>query len=121
MIAVLFEVVPTEGRVQQYLDLAALLLDDLNKIDGFISIERFQSIVNPAKMLSLSLFMDEEAVRQWRNTAGHRATQQQGRDGVFADYRLRVARVIRDYGMFDREQAPADSRQAHDHHELQHL
>ncbi|MCL4766499.1 MAG: antibiotic biosynthesis monooxygenase [Hyphomicrobiaceae bacterium] len=110
MIAVIFEVVPAEGRWQEYLDLAAELRPELAGIDGFISIERFQSLTDPGKILSLSIWRDEEAVARWRNHAGHRRTQAKGRAGVFSDYRLRVAGVIRDYGMSDRrEQAPADS------------
>ena len=110
MIAVIFEVWPAEGRKQDYLDLAAELRSELEKIDGFISVERFQSIHEPAKMLSLSFFRDEEAVARWRNHAEHRRTQAKGRAGVFRDYRLRVAGVVRDYAMTERrEQAPKDS------------
>lgn len=114
MIAVIFEVVPAPGRRQEYLDIAASLRDALEKIDGFISIERFESLTNPGKVLSLSIWRDEEAVRRWRQFEGHRVAQAKGREGIFADYRLRVAAVIRDYGMFEREQVPADSRAVHD-------
>lgn len=114
MIAVIFEVRPAEGETQHYLDLAAALREDLIQIDGFISIERFQSLSEPGKILSLSFWRDEEAVRRWRNRPGHRATQVKGRNGVFADYRLRVASVVRDYGLHDRDQAPADSRHVHE-------
>ncbi len=113
MIAVIFEAEPAPGRKQHYLDLAAALRKELETIDGFLSIERFQSLTNPERMLSLSYFRDEEAVRHWRNTAAHRATQARGRAGVFADYRLRVADVLRDYGMVNRTEAPADSLAAH--------
>lgn len=113
MIAVIFEVEPAPGRKQQYLDLAAALRNELETIDGFLSVERFQSLTNPERMLSLSFFRDEEAVRRWRNTTAHRATQARGRAGVFADYRLRVASVMRDYGMVDRDQAPTDSQAIH--------
>ena len=113
MIAVIFEVVAAPGHNQQYLDLAAALKGELSAVDGFISVERFQSLSNPDKMLSLSFFRDEHAVSEWRNTATHRATQARGRAGVFADYRLRVAEVARDYGMFERAEAPQDSRAAH--------
>ena len=110
MIAVIFEVWPADGRKQQYLDLAAELKPELEKIDGFISVERFQSITDPGKMLSLSIWRDEAAVARWRKHAQHRRTQAKGRAGVFSDYRLRVAAVVRDYGMSDRrEQAPDDS------------
>ena len=108
MIAVIFEVWPAEGRRQEYLDLAAALKPELEKIDGFISVERFQSITDPGKMLSLSIWRDEAAVARWRKHAPHRRTQSKGRAG--SDYRLRVAGVVRDYGMTERrEQAPEDS------------
>ena len=113
MIAVIFEVVPAPGRKQEYLDLAAQLRPDLEKLDGFISIERFASLANEDKILSLSFWRDEDAVRRWRNFAGHREAQARGRSGVFAEYRLRVAGVIRDYGMNERAGAPQDSRSAH--------
>ena len=114
MIAVIFEVWPADGRRQEYLDLAAALRPELETIDGFISVERFQSITDPGKMLSLSFWRDEAAVARWRNLAPHRRTQAKGRAGVFSDYRLRVAGVVRDYGMSDRrEQAPEDSAALH--------
>ncbi len=109
MIAIIFEVWPADGRRDAYLDLAAKLRGDLEKMDGFISVERFQSLTNPQKMLSLSFWRDEAAVAAWRNHSQHRATQSAGRRGVFKDYRLRVAGVVRDYGMTERDQAPADS------------
>jgi heme-degrading monooxygenase HmoA len=112
MIAVLFEVLPAPGQKQRYLDLAAALKLELVGIDGFISVERFQSLADPNKMLSLSFFRDELSVAQWRNTAAHRATQRMGRSGVFTDYRLCVVSVVRDYGMFEREEAPGDSQAA---------
>ncbi|RPI73310.1 MAG: antibiotic biosynthesis monooxygenase, partial [Geobacteraceae bacterium] len=99
MIAVIFEVWPTDGRSGEYFDLAASLREDLMKIDGFISIERFESLTTKGKYLSLSFWRDEEAVRTWRNLERHRKVQAMGRGGVFADYRLRVASVVRDYGM----------------------
>ncbi len=113
MLAVIFEVTPAPGRREEYLDLAAQLRPELEKIDGFISVERFASLTNENKLLSLSFWRDEEAVRRWRNLAGHREAQARGRSGVFADYRLRIANVVRDYGMTDRAQAPQDSRSAH--------
>lgn len=112
MIAVIFEVLPAPGRTQEYLDLAAGLRPELEKVDGFISIERFASLTNEGKILSLSFWRDENAVKRWRGLERHRVAQARGRAGIFADYRLRVATVIRDYGMFEREQAPADSRAA---------
>ena len=112
-IAVIFEVEPAEGGLKEYLDIAAALKPELEKIKGFISIERFQSIYQPGKVLSLSFWEDETAVQQWRNTALHREAQLDGRDHVFKDYRLRVAQVVRDYGMRDRAQAPEDSRRVH--------
>lgn len=113
MIAVIFEVLPHPVRRQEYLDAAARLKPLLEQVDGFVSIERFESLSQPGKVLSLSFWRDEEAVKAWRNGAEHRAVQAQGRDGVFQDYRLRVAAVVRDYGMSERAEAPADSRQAH--------
>jgi len=115
LIAVIFEVVPAEGRRQEYLDLAAQLRPELEKVDGFISVERFESLYTPGKLLSLQFWRDEESVQHWRSNERHRAMQEYGRDIVFADYRLRVAAVLRDYGPFDRrEQAPDDSRAWHD-------
>jgi heme-degrading monooxygenase HmoA len=114
MIAVIFEVWPKPEHRQQYFDLAAELKPLLATIDGFISVERFESLSEPGKILSLSLFRDEAAVAAWRNTPEHRATQSRGRVQIFANYRLRIARVIRDYGMTDRTEAPTDSRTEHD-------
>ena len=113
MIAVIFEFTPAEGRKQDYLDLAAGLAPALQHADGFISIERFESLTEPGKMLSLSFWRDEEAVRQWRNLEAHRRTQELGRKNFFADYRLSVAQVTRSYGMHDRAEVPDDSRAAH--------
>ena len=110
MIAVIFEVQIAEGQKQNYLDIAAELLPLLEQVDGFLSIERFQSLTNPEKLLSLSFFSDEEAVHNWRNLSEHRRAQSKGRAGIFADYRLRIASVIRDYGMFERNEAPNDSK-----------
>ena len=114
MIAVIFEVWPAPGRKQEYLDLAAGLWPLLEQIDGFISIERFESLSEPGKLLSLSVFRDEAAVERWRQLEKHRNAQALGRDGVFRDYRLRVAGVIRDYSMNERAQAPQDSRDRYD-------
>jgi heme-degrading monooxygenase HmoA len=113
MIAVIFEATPFLGQTSTYLDLASKLRPKLEKIDGFISIERFESLTLPGKILSLSFWRDEEAVREWRNLEHHRGAQAAGRGGVFATYRLRVAHVLRDYGLNDREQAPTDSRIRH--------
>jgi len=113
MIAVIFEVEPAEGQRDTYLDIAARLKPELEAIDGFISVERFESLATPGKVLSLSFFRDEAAVAAWRNTADHRRAQAAGRSAVFADYRLRVARVFRDYGMTERDEAPQDSRAVH--------
>jgi heme-degrading monooxygenase HmoA len=114
VIAVIFEVWPAEGRQSEYLDIAASLRDELHSIDGFISVERFQSLTTPTKLLSLSFWRDEEAVKKWRNNLRHRESQAKGRDGVFADYRLRVATVLRDYGNKDRAEVPKDSKLVHD-------
>jgi heme-degrading monooxygenase HmoA len=112
MIAVIFEVQPNPGRRDAYLDAAARLKPLLEKMDGFVSIERFESLTQPGKILSLSIWRDEEAVRRWRNVEEHRRAQAAGRESIFAGYRLRIAQVIRDYGMNDRAQAPDDSRAA---------
>jgi heme-degrading monooxygenase HmoA len=112
MIAVIFEVWPADGHKQTYLDIAAKLKPDLEKIDGFLSIERFQSLVDDSKLLSLSFWRDEAAVAAWRNVEHHREAQKKGREGVFRDYRLRIASVVRDYGMTERAEAPPDSRTA---------
>jgi heme-degrading monooxygenase HmoA len=113
MIAVIFEVIPAPGRREEYLDLAAQLRPALEKTDGFVSIERFASLTNEGKVLSLSFWRDEAAVKRWRELEAHRAAQARGRGGIFAEYRLRVAEVARDYTMTDRAQAPADSRSRH--------
>jgi heme-degrading monooxygenase HmoA len=112
MIAVIFEVEPNEGRRGNYLGIAAGLKPLLDGIDGFVSIERFESLTITGKILSLSFWRDEAAVAAWRNLEEHRAAQASGRNEIFRDYRLRIASVIRDYGMTDRAQAPADSRAA---------
>jgi heme-degrading monooxygenase HmoA len=113
MIAVIFEAVPTKGKWEEYFDIATGLKPALSKIEGFISIERFQSVSDPGKVLSLSFWENEESVQQWRNTELHREAQSKGRKTIFEDYRLRVATVIRDYGMTEREQAPQDSQFFH--------
>jgi len=107
MIAVIFEVWPAAGKVEAYLDIAHDLRAELDRIDGFISVERFESIYEPGKYLALSFFRDEAAVQAWREHAEHRIAQAKGRGGIFANYRLRVAEVTRDYGPEDRTQAPA--------------
>ena len=113
MIAVIFEVWPKDGKREAYLDIAAALKPLLEEIDGFVSVERFESLAEPGKILSLSFFRDEQAVIAWRNTEKHRLAQQAGRGGIFADYRLRIASVMRDYGLNERAQAPRDSRERH--------
>ena len=113
MVAVIFEVLPKKEKWEQYLDLAAALKTELEKIEGFLSVERFQSISDPAKILSLSFWQDEESVREWRNKAAHRDAQNEGRNSIFEHYRLRIANVVRDYGMHDRVQAPTDSKIIH--------
>ncbi len=113
MIAVIFEVRPHPARKGGYLDAAEQLRPLLAQIDGFVSVERFESLTEPGKILSLSFWRDEDAVQRWRNVEEHRRTQRAGRQTLFADYRLRVAQVIRDYGLHDRAEAPDDSRKAH--------
>lgn len=113
MIAIIFEVTPHPDRKKEYLEIAAGLRPLLEQIDGFISVERFQSLTDEGKILSLSFFRDEQAVADWRALQAHRKAQSAGRSGIFTDYRLRVAGVIRDYGMTDRGQAPTDSLEIH--------
>jgi heme-degrading monooxygenase HmoA len=113
-IAVIFEVIPANEYKEEYLNIALRLKPELEKIKGFISIERFQSIYHPEKILSLSFWENEEAVREWRNLKIHRDAQSKGREYIFEDYHLRIAEVIRDYGMFDRSEAPVDSKSSLD-------
>lgn len=113
MIAIIFEVIPAEGRRAQYLDIAAAMRPMVEEVEGFISVERFESLTNPGKLLSISFFEDEAAVQRWRQLAAHRGAQKAGRDGIFADYRLRVCHVMRDYGMDARDEAPGDSLAEH--------
>jgi heme-degrading monooxygenase HmoA len=118
MIVVIFEVEFAEGKQPDYLDLAAELRPELAKIDGFVSVERFESLTTPGKLLSLSFWRDEAAVAAWRRHARHRAAQAAGRgrgdaSAIFSDYRIRVAGVVRDYGMAERDQVPADLKAAH--------
>lgn len=113
MIAVIFELHPAPHQGARYFDLAAGLREALAAVDGFISVERFQSLSAPGKYLSLSFWRDEAAVRAWRNRPSHRAAQQAGRTAVLAVYRLRVAEVLRDYGLNERAEAPEDSNQHH--------
>ncbi len=113
MIAVIFEFTPAEGRFADYMKLVGELKSDLDKADGFISLERFESITTPGKFVSLQFWRDDEAVRKWRNLQKHREAQKKGRAGIFNSYRLRIASVARDYEMDRREQAPRDSVEIH--------
>jgi len=114
MIAVIFEVIPNQGKKEEYLDIAASLRPELDHIEGFISIERFQSFSDPEKVLSLSFWKDEASIQQWRNLEMHRYAQEKGRNEIFKEYHLRIAHVVRDYGMFDRKETPKDSFSFHD-------
>lgn len=114
MIAVIFEAWPHEEQYQRYLDLAAELKPLLEGLDGFISVERYQSLSEPGKVLSLSFWRDEDAIKRWRGLELHRAAQLTGRRQVFNDYHLRIADVVRDYSLENRAQAPGDSRRAHE-------
>ncbi|MEX0921269.1 MAG: antibiotic biosynthesis monooxygenase [Rhodovibrionaceae bacterium] len=114
MLAVIFQVKPKPGRQEAYLDIAAELRPLLAEIDGFISIERFESLAEPGKILSLSFWRDEEAIEEWRRLEKHRAAQKAGRTALFEDYSLQVVQVLRAYGMHDRRQAPPDSKAAND-------
>jgi heme-degrading monooxygenase HmoA len=113
MISVIFEVIPLKSKYQHYLDMAAELKPFLSTIPGFISIERFQSLSNPEKILSLSFWENENAIHEWRNLENHRMAQSLGRSSLFEDYHLRIGEIIRDYGMYNREQAPLDSKAKH--------
>ena len=113
MIAVIFEFTPAPGRFAEYMDLVGQLKPELDKADGFISLERFESITTPGKFVSLQFWRDEESVRRWRNLQQHREAQKKGRGGIFASYRLRIAGVLRDYAMDRRGEAPRDSVAAH--------
>jgi heme-degrading monooxygenase HmoA len=113
MIAVIFEFTPAPGQTDEYFALGAAMKAEVENFDGFISIERFESVTSPGKFVSLSFWRDEAAVQAWRNVQAHRAAQARGRASVFSDYRLRVAAVIRDYGKTARDEAPADSRGVH--------
>ena len=114
MIAVIFEVIPNKGQKEEYLKIAADLRPELENIPGFISIERFQGLTDPEKILSLSFWKDEESIQRWRNLELHRQAQAKGREHVFNDYHLRIGHIVRDYGMYNRAEAPADSRQFHE-------
>ncbi len=109
MLAVIFEVTPRDGLAPRYFELAAALRPTLERIDGFIAVERFQSVTRPGVYLSLSWWRDEAAIAAWRQTACHRDSQREGREAIFSDYRIRVVACLRDYGFHDRAQAPADS------------
>ena len=113
MIAVIFEFTPAKGRFPDYMAEVEKLKAHLEKADGFISLERFESITAKGKFLSLQFWRDEEAVRKWRTLQAHREAQAKGRGGIIASYRLRIAQVSRDYTMDERSQAPADSRKVH--------
>jgi heme-degrading monooxygenase HmoA len=113
MIAVIFEFTPAEGRFPDYLTLVETLRGELAKAEGFISLERFESITNKGKFVSLQFWRDEESVRKWRTLQKHREAQKKGRAGIFKSYRLRIAEVLRDYTMDERAQAPADSVHVH--------
>ena len=113
MIAIIFEVAPNEGMADDYLKIAAEMRGFVEQIDGFISVERFQSLTNPDKLLSISFFESEAAVEEWRRLAAHRSAQKAGRETLFRDYRLRVLQVLRDYGKDDRSRAPSDSLDVH--------
>lgn len=113
MIGVIFEVTPAEGKTDAYLAMAAKMRPLVEEVEGFISVERFESLTTPGKLLSVSFFEDEAALDRWRRLEEHRQAQAAGRGSLFADYRLRVVQVLRDYGMSEREAAPEDSKSVH--------
>jgi heme-degrading monooxygenase HmoA len=112
VIAVIFELEPRQGAAARYFELAASLRAELDSMDGFMSVERFESLAQPGRYLSLSFWRDEAAVRAWRCHGMHRRAQQEGRGDVLAGYRLRVATVVRDYGLLERDETPSDSLSA---------
>ena len=112
-IAIIFEVTPNEGMADDYLKIAGEMRAFVEQIDGFISVERFQSLTNQDKLLSISFFESEAAVEEWRRLAAPRSAQKAGRETLFRDYRLRVLQVLRDYGKDDRGQVPLDSLEVH--------
>jgi heme-degrading monooxygenase HmoA len=113
MIGVIFEVTPAEGKADAYLAMAAKMRPLVEEVEGFISVERFESLTTPGKLLSVSFFEDEAALDRWRRLEEHRQAQAAGRGSLFVDYRLRVVQVLRDYGMSEREEAPEDSKSVH--------
>lgn len=106
MVVVVFEVVMKEGRSQEYFDIAARLRPELEQIDGFISVERFESMATPDRYVSISFWRDEAAVQAWREHAEHRWAQEHGKEEIFADFRISVASVARQYTLADRRMAP---------------
>ena len=109
MIAIIFEVFPKSSKKDEYLRLAAEMRSLVDQIEGFISVERFQSITNPNKLLSISLFDNEAAVEEWRNLSAHRKMQSKGRKELFEDYDIKFVQVLRNYSMLERKEAPTDS------------
>jgi len=112
MFAVIFEVKPTTAGKDEYLKIAANLRMFLEGREGFLSIKRFQSLVEEGKILSLSFWTNESAIKKWRNVMEHRLAQQKGKEALFHSYRIRVAEVVRDYTESDRNEAPEDLKQA---------
>ena len=111
MVAVIFEVKPTSEGKSEYLEIASELRAFLENRDGFISIERFQSLSEEGKILSLSFWRDESAIETWRNVLEHRIAQKKGKQYLFNSYRIRVAKVVRDYTGIERDEAPSDSKE----------
>lgn len=107
MIVVVFQVTMREGQEQRYFDLAAELRPELEKIEGFVSVERFQSLATPGKYVSLSFWRDEEAVRRWRSQGAHRIAQELGKKEIFADFRISIGHLVRDYTLAERAAADA--------------
>jgi len=106
MFVVIFEIQPKPGREQEYLELAASLRPEVEQMEGFVSVERFSSLATPGKLVSISFWRDEEAVKRWREHTRHHLAQLSGRAQIFTDYRITVAEIERQYGMFERGQAP---------------
>ncbi len=111
-IVVLFEVTPTKEGMEKYLELASMLKPMLSGFDGFISAERFQSLNNEGKLLSMNVWENEEAIEKWRNTLSHRMSQLEGKNKLFESYKITVCNTIREYSNTDRKNAPQDSNKA---------
>ncbi len=97
MIGLFFEVLPKAGREETYFEMARLLRPELDKHDGLVFIDRYRSLSTGGLILSHQLWSSEECLIRWRENTKHKTVQRAGREQHFADYRLRVARLIREW------------------------